>query len=1057
MGHPPAPAQSPTPLTPAPPSPPETITRKRPASVLVRAPPPSSVSAPRASPATSTQPGTVQLPHPLRPTLSSALAVTPQALTRVGPAPALVDVRLTPHASPLIRIAHRPATLILGTVPPRSAPCACLRTANPHRLPRDLWSLVILPSVHTLPCSAPGHSAPTPTHRDPGSVSPPRQRARLHTQDVRLVGPTPGNHVFHLPSLSLCCSAPVHWPSPAALRGRCSTCYLCVTKHPRVLPRPLAPHHPTPGWLPNLSKGSLAPIHPADYRYTSVRHLPSHPDLVAVCRLDQPVAVIHVHVARWLRHQCLLRLLRVRGLAVHEGDVVVHILDALLQAPQATSAHFHQSPPHVPDRFLGDRHLFMAWDDYSQPGSSFPASLPTPASSCGVGCPASSAFTPLASLPFAAPPLVRTAYESVFAEDPLLPYFCNGVRYGFSLGVQRAPTGPRPPRTDAFHPDQPTVDTMAVELDVGACVPTSLLAADVPLRFAPWYAVDKTSGGHRGVGDLSWGVDSVNEHSTRPTSLLGRPPLSQWPVVAGRFRAMRRLRPGVPIVVYKLDASRAFRTLGIPARDLHLQCHQVGQASVCSVRSEMGAVASGDHCCALSGAIEAAAASSPRRLFCSSYVDDQLGMSWADTADGDLEYLRGLWSDLGWTLNAKKFLLEGAISQQLTFLGVLLNTFTGTASITPARRQALLAQLDALLPSTAADTANFVSSLATLAAQPGRDAVPSVSLPYRDLASLVGKLSFCASIVPMGRAFLRSLQTATGSSSHPTGPHSPRAARVIHLDPSATSDLRFWQWYLRTTPGVAHFDPPPASGPTLHAGTDASKHGWGGLCESLGVYTAGRWTTAERAGSSTAHWEALAAVMLSASLAPWATGGTLHLACDSGATVAALNASRARDPQMHSLCQLFAAVQILGCFNVTIYHLPGRLNTCPDLLSRGVPASRLPLPRASRLRRLSIPHSIRWCGVLTRGQSLSPPSQGRPPTTPPSTPGGPTAQTSVFHAPLGTPWRWPLWQAPTPQPIPTTRTASTGLPTWGGCSATGPGANPSPSPATSAPFAATSY
>ncbi len=38
-------------------------------------------------------------------------------------------------------------------------------------------------------------------------------------------------------------------------------------------------------------------------------------------------------------------------------------------------------------------------------------------------------------------------------------------------------------------------------------------------------------------------------------------------------------------------------------------------------------------------------------------MDDQFGMSWADTADGDLEYLRALWSDLGWTLNAK---LEGA-------------------------------------------------------------------------------------------------------------------------------------------------------------------------------------------------------------------------------------------------------------------------------------------------------------------------------------------------------------------------------------------------------------
>ena len=789
---------------------------------------------------------------------------------------------------------------------------------------------------------------------------------------------------------------------------------------------------------------SRGPIHPADYRYTSVRHHPTQPHIVIVCRLDTAVASLHVRVARWLRYQLLQRCAGMPLLPVHEGDVVVHILQRLLTTGSAARL-FHPTADHIPSQHPGDAHQFMVWDDYSQPGSSFPASLPTPTSSRGVGCPASSAFTPLTSLPFAPPPLSRAAYESVFEGDPLLPYFCNSVRYGFSLGAHGVPVEPRAPRTDSNHADQPSIDTIEVELAAGACVPTSMLAPDVPLRYAPWYAVEKDSGGFRGVGDLSWGPDSVNSHSVRPTALLGRPPLSQWPPIAHRYNTMAALRPGVGIVMFKLDATRAFRTLGVPARDLHLQCHRVGKHSVCSVRSEMGAVASGDHCCALSGAIEAVAAASPRRLFCSSYVDDQLALCWVDTADADLVFLRGLWEFLGWTLNAKKFLLEGGITQLLTFLGILLDTQAGTASVCPKRRRALPAQLDSLLPCAPGDSTDFLASLVLAADTPSPTQDPpsllgnsstasppatnpptlsaaSVTISHRDLASLVGKLTFCASIVPMGRAFLRSLQAAAGSSQG--AQHGSRGGHLLHLDPPAVADLRFWQWYLRTLPGVAHFHPLPTTGPVLHAGTDASKHGWGGVCEELGLYTAGRWTTAERTGSSTAHWEALAAVMLTAALAPWVTGGTLWLACDSSASVAALSASRARDPQMHALCQLFAAVQVLGCFRVNIYHHPGRLNTIPDMLSRGVPASRLPLPHASQLRRLDIPSSIRWCGVLTRGQSHSPPSLAQPPTTRPSTRGGPTAQTNVFLAPPGTPWHWPLWLPP--PTTPSTLTASTG-------------------------------
>lgn len=96
--------------------------------------------------------------------------------------------------------------------------------------------------------------------------------------------------------------------------------------------------------------------------------------------------------------------------------------------------------------------------------------------------------------------------------------------------------------------------------------------------------------------------------------------------------------------MYKLDASHTFRALGVPARDLHLQFHRVGNQSVCFMRSEMGAVASGDHCCAVSSSIEAVAAASAHRLLCPSCVDDQLALSWADTATGDLAYSRWLWS-----------------------------------------------------------------------------------------------------------------------------------------------------------------------------------------------------------------------------------------------------------------------------------------------------------------------------------------------------------------------------------------------------------------------------
>jgi hypothetical protein len=97
----------------------------------------------------------------------------------------------------------------------------------------------------------------------------------------------------------------------------------------------------TPGWLPGLPTTTLDPIVPADYRYTTVRHHATNPLVVVVCRLDQPIASVHVNVARWLRSQWLHRTaLYHPGLPVHEGDVVIHILQALLRATSPSSHLF---------------------------------------------------------------------------------------------------------------------------------------------------------------------------------------------------------------------------------------------------------------------------------------------------------------------------------------------------------------------------------------------------------------------------------------------------------------------------------------------------------------------------------------------------------------------------------------------------------------------------------------------------------------------------------------------------------------------------------------------
>jgi hypothetical protein len=96
-------------------------------------------------------------------------------------------------------------------------------------------------------------------------------------------------------------------------------------------------------------------------------------------------------------------------------------------------------------------------------------------------------------------------------------------------------------------------------------------------------------------------------------------------------------------------------------------------------------------------------------------------------------------------------------------------------------------------------------------------------LSLQELQSLIGFLSFCCKVVPLGRSFLRRLYDAT--SNYPrTGTGTTKQRRRLTSDMKA--DLRWWQRFLPSWNGIAIIRPARA---TLLLWTDASRNdGLGG-------------------------------------------------------------------------------------------------------------------------------------------------------------------------------------------------------------------------------------
>ncbi len=260
------------------------------------------------------------------------------------------------------------------------------------------------------------------------------------------------------------------------------------------------------------------------------------------------------------------------------------------------------------------------------------------------------------------------------------------------------------------------------------------------------------------------------------------------------------------------------------------------------------------------------------------------------------------------------------VSQQMEFLGILLDSTTESTALTEQRVE----ELKSLLKSA--------SSLRKAS--------------RKFLLSLLGKLSFAASVLPAARPFMRAVIDAASFRS------SERGGRASRLQAGFKDEVSFWLAHLETWNGSQRWR--SVKEPFVVA-SDASTEGFGYVIESAPASALPRLPPSLLPGGATAGvWgkdfasvcllpgsckriavaEFYSPVAVAKRLGSALKDGHIVFVLDNSSDTAVINRRRTKDPRLLFLLQQLTRLSIEWNFAFSAIHRPGVFNVLPDILSR---------------------------------------------------------------------------------------------------------------------------
>ena len=476
-------------------------------------------------------------------------------------------------------------------------------------------------------------------------------------------------------------------------------------------------------------------------------------------------------------------------------------------------------------------------------------------------------------------------------------HYANYLLEGFSQGFYLGYEGPRVFRTSPnlnYSQDLPEIITQSIgkEVKLGRIKGPFTDPPYSNLQVSPVGCVPKkASNEYRMIYHLSYPKGaSINTYICDELSTV------QYASFDDAVQLLLNIGPNA--LMAKTDIEAAFRIIPIHPSDFELlgifwnneyyydTCLPFGASSSCAIFERF------------SSGLQWVAVNKLGIRFIIHILDDFLimGPPSSSRCRKDLDVFWGLCKKLGVPIKASKTFLPTTV---LTFMGLVLDSVN----------------MEARLPE---DKLLKLQQLLKLHCKCRK-------ITLRDLQSLLGFLNFCCLVVRPGRCFMRRLIDLTKGLSNRNF--------YITLNKEARKDLRAWLIFAESFNGRSHLlDFRWVSNDSLHLYTDAaSSKGYAAIFQSH--WLMGAWSK-EHAKRHITFQELLPIVLAFEVWGHQLANKCISLHSDNMAVVQILNKQSSKEANIMFLVRRFVLCCMRNNILTKAYHIPGKKNILPDLISR---------------------------------------------------------------------------------------------------------------------------